>query len=1155
MRVWDALARQRQPVRVYETPFIADVRLMAEAAERRGGTSLYIARDDRHAMMAAAAARFFAPPLEVIHLPAWDCLPYDRVSPSPGVAAQRCAALARLASRNVGSAPALVVTTASSAVQRLPPRAHMGRAGFVARVGDRVATDKVRAYLEINGYSRASTVREPGEYSMRGGIVDIFPAGLPEPVRLNFFGDELEAAKFFDPETQRSTVELKEIVLAPVSEIDFSDEALSLLRKSFLAAFGSPGGDPTYEAARERIRRQGVEQWLPLFYETLETVFDYVGERALIGLDTQTAEAASERIAQAQEYFEVRRSAAKASGLVQHVLPPEQLYLTSPELGEALMARATATFSSQNAPEHASGQIDGLIGRAKPGRSFVLERADPNANLFDAVVRHIRERQAANKKVIVAAWSVGSASRLVGILDDHGISNAKSVGSWPEVAKGQVAVAEIAVETGFEDDDLVIISEQDMLGDKLARPRKRKSSAAVIAEAAALSAGDLIVHVEHGVGRYEGLKTVTVMEAPHDCLELVYAGGDKILLPVENVELISRYGAESGEGALDKLGGAGWQSRKARAKKKIMDMADELIRLAAERELKTAPKTDSADGVFREFAARFPYEETDDQLSAIADVIKDLTSGKPMDRLICGDVGFGKTEVALRAAFLVAMSGMQVAVIAPTTLLARQHFQTFSERFAGWPIKVRHLSRFVPAKEASRARDEINSGECDVVVGTHALLGKGIDFKRLGMIVVDEEQRFGVKHKERLKELKADVHVLTLSATPIPRTLQMALTGIRDLSIIATPPIDRLAVRTYVVEFDPVTIREALLRERYRGGQSYFVAPKVADLPFLERYLREQVPEVSFLTAHGQMAASELEDTMAAFYDGKADVLLSTTIVESGIDIPRANTLVVHRSDMFGLAQLYQLRGRVGRAKLRAYAYLTTPHDEKLTEGAEKRLKVLQSLDSLGAGFMLASHDLDMRGGGNLLGDEQSGHIREVGVELYQQMLEDAVKALRSGESLDTHEVADEWSPQIDIGAAVLIPESYVEDLATRLSLYRRLADLTTDEEREAFAAELIDRFGPLPEETKQLLEITAVKILCKKLGVAKVSAGPKGALLAFRENAPLDGAKLILHVQRQPNRLKLRPDMKLVLSGSWVDAQGKLSGVKSLLRDMSHLL
>ncbi len=1155
MRVWDSIASQKTPVRVYETPFIADVRLIAEATQKRGGASVYVAQDDRHAFMAAAAARFFAPLLEVLTLPAWDCLPYDRVSPSPAVAAQRCAALARLASRNVGSPPMLVITTATAAVQRMPPRSHMGVAAFVARVGDSVPQERVRGYLDINGYSRASTVREPGEYSMRGGIVDIFPAGMPEPVRLDFFGDELEAAKYFDPETQISTAPIREIVLAPVSEIDFSDEALSRLRKNFLSAFGSPGGDPTYEAARERIRRQGVEQWLPLFYDKLETLFDYVGPKALIAMDPAATEAASERLAQAAEYFDVRRTSASAGGITQHVLPPDRLYLTAKELGDELSARATVSFTTQNAPEQSAGQIDGLVSRAKPGRSFVLERADPGQNLFDAVVRYIHQRQAAGKKVIVAAWSHGSASRLVGILEDHGIPGAKSIGSWPEATKQQVSVAEIAVETGFEDDDLVIISEQDMLGDKLARPRKRKSSAAVIAEAAALSAGDLIVHVEHGVGRYDGLKTVTVNEAPHDCLELIYAGGDKILLPVENVELISRYGAESGEGALDRLGGGGWQARKARAKKKIMDMADELIRLAAERELKRAPKTDTADGVFREFSARFPYEETDDQLSAIEDVTRDLTSGKPMDRLICGDVGFGKTEVALRAAFLVAMSGLQVAVIAPTTLLARQHFQTFSERFAGWPLKVKHLSRFVTAKEASQTREEINNGECDVVIGTHALLAKTIDFKRLGMIVVDEEQRFGVKHKERLKELKSDVHVLTLSATPIPRTLQMALTGIRDLSIIATPPVDRLAVRTYVVEFDPVTIREALLRERYRGGQSYFVAPRVADLPFLERYLREQVPEVKMITAHGQMTPTELEDAMSAFYDGQADVLLSTTIVESGLDIPRANTLIVHRADMFGLAQLYQLRGRVGRAKLRAYAYLTTPDEATLTDGAAKRLKVLQSLDSLGAGFMLASHDLDMRGGGNLLGDEQSGHIREVGVELYQQMLEDAVKALRSGETLDSHEVADGWSPQIDVGAAVLIPDQYVEDLSTRLALYRRLADLATDEEREAFAAELIDRFGPLPDETKQLLEITAVKILCKRLGVAKVSAGPKGALLAFRQDAPLDGGKLIAYVQKRPNVLKLRPDMKLVLSGTWVNAQARLSGVKSLLRDMSGLL
>ncbi len=1142
MRVWDTLASLTRPATAYEAPFGADVRLFSEALAKRGGFGLFIAKDERRAHVAAAVARFFRPDLDVSIFPAWDCLPYDRVSPSPAAAAQRCAVLARLASAD-GKTPRLVIATASAVVQRLPPRSRMEASSFVARVGATISDEKVNSYLRSNGYTRGSTVREPGEYSRRGGIVDIFPAGSVEPVRLDFFGDTLETARYFDPETQRSTGPLQELVLAPVSEIDFSDEALGLLRRNYISAFGPPGGDPTYEAARERIRRQGVEHWLPLFYERLETLFDYVGPKALVGLDASAREAASERLTQAQEYYHARRASASAGPSV-HVLPPEQLYLTEDELTAVIDALASVTFTNRHAPE----KNDGVIGRAHPGRKFVAERSDPGVNLFDSVAAYIRERQKAGRTIVVGAWSGGSASRLEEFVRDHGVESATLIADWTGAAKGGVYISELPIEEGFEDDDVTVISEQDILGDKLARPRKRKSSAAVIAEAASLASGDLIVHVDHGVGRYQGLTTVKVNDAPHDCLELIYAGGDKILLPVENVELISRYGAESGEGALDKLGGAGWQSRKARARKKIMDMAADLIRLAAERQMKTAPKTDGADGVFREFCARFPYEETDDQLAAIEDVVSDLTSGRPMDRLICGDVGFGKTEVALRAAFLVAMSGLQVAVIAPTTLLARQHFQTFSERFAGWPIKVRHLSRFVTNKEASVTRDEITSGECDVVIGTHAVLSKQMEFKRLGMLVIDEEQRFGVKHKERMKELKADIHVLTLSATPIPRTLQMALTGIRDLSIIATPPVDRLAVRTYVVEFDPVTIREALLRERFRGGQTYFVAPRVADLPFLERYLREQVPEVNFITAHGQMSPTDLEDAMSVFYDGRADVLLSTTIVESGLDIPRANTLIIHKADMFGLAQLYQLRGRVGRSKVRAYAYMTTGEEQTLTEGAEKRLKVLQSLDSLGAGFMLASHDLDMRGGGNLLGEEQSGHIREVGAELYQQMLEDAVNALRSGEE----QPRDDWSPQIDIGAAVLIPEHYVEDLSTRLSLYRRLADLETDDEREGFAAELIDRFGPLPDETRQLLDITGVKILCKRLGVAKVSAGPKGVVFSFREDAPIDGGKLIGYVHRHPDKLKLRPDNKLVSQGVWLDAQSRLKAIRQMLRDLT---
>ena len=710
-----------------------------------------------------------------------------------------------------------------------------------------------------------------------------------------------------------------------------------------------------------------------------------------------------------------------------------------------------------------------------------------------------------------------------------------------------LSIAELPLDAGFILDELTVLSEQDILGERISRPKKRRKAANFIAEAAALTPGDFVVHVEHGVAVYKGLQTINVTGAPHDCLELHYQGGDKLLLPVENIELVSRYGSDATDAVLDRLGGTAWQARKARAKKRIMEMADGLIRIAAERAMKKASVIDESEGIYEEFAARFPYEETEDQLRAIEDCLGDLSSGKPMDRLICGDVGFGKTEVALRTAFVAAMSGVQVAVIAPTTLLARQHYQTFSERLAGWPIKVGQLSRLVSSKQASLTRESIANGSCDIVVGTHAVLSKNIKFQNLGLLVIDEEQRFGVTHKERLKELKSEIHVLTLSATPIPRTLQMALTGIRELSIIATPPVDRLSVRTYVTEFDALTVREALLRERYRGGQAFIVAPRVKDLPDLERFLKENVPEVSYVTAHGQMGATELDDVMTDFYDGKYDVLLSTTIVESGLDIPRANTLILHRADMFGLAQMYQLRGRVGRSKLRAYAYFTTPKDTMLTDSAEKRLKVLQSLDSLGAGFMLASHDLDMRGGGNLLGDQQSGHIREVGVELYQSMLEDAVRTIQQG----GEDFEDDWSPQINLGLAALIPDTYVEDLGTRMSLYRRLADIDTNEDREAFTAELIDRFGPVPDDTKQLLDISSIKAGCKKLGIAKLDAGPKGAVFTFRENSPVPPEKIVALVQKRPNQLKLRPDMKLVFSGSWNSATQKSRGVKQLLEQL----
>ncbi|MFI4972170.1 MAG: transcription-repair coupling factor, partial [Hyphomicrobiales bacterium] len=764
------------------------------------------------------------------------------------------------------------------------------------------------------------------------------------------------------------------------------------------------------------------------------------------------------------------------------------------------------------------------------------------------VTQHVLGLQAAGKRVAIALWSEGARERMSHVLADHKLLNLTLVGSWPQalaLPKPAVALAVLGIESGFETSDAAIVSEQDILGDRLVRPRRAMRRADnFIAEATSLAPGDLVVHVDHGIGRFAGLQPITAAGAPHDCLEIHYAENVKLYLPVENVDLLSRYGTEQANVDLDRLGSGNWQARKARMKSRIREIAGELIKVAAERLTREAPRFNVGPGAYDEFCAGFPYEETDDQLAAIDATIKDLNSGRPMDRLICGDVGFGKTEVALRAAFIAAINGKQVAIVVPTTLLARQHFKTFTERFHGFPVNVAQASRLVPAAELAAVKAGLAAGHVDIVIGTHALLGKGITFKDLALLVVDEEQHFGVAHKEKLKTLRAEVHVLTLTATPIPRTLQLALTGVRDLSIIASPPVDRLAVRTFVSPFDPITVREALLREKYRGGQAFYVCPRIEDLAGAKDFLDKNVPEVRVGVAHGQMPSTVLDDIMSAFYDGKYDVLLSTTIIESGLDIPSANTLIVHRADMFGLSQLYQLRGRVGRAKLRAYALLTLPAQQKITAQAERRLKVLQSLDTLGAGFQLASHDLDIRGAGNLLGEEQSGHIKEVGFELYQQMLEEAVLSLKAGISAL---VADRWSPQITIGTALLIPEDYVADLSVRLALYRRLAEIEDEREIESFAVEMVDRFGPLPGEVEHLLQVVAIKALCRRANVEKLEAGAKGVVLSFRDNIFANPEGLIAYIREQGSGVRMRPDpqdakgQQLVFFDDWEQPQDRL--------------
>ncbi len=1124
-----------------------DARLVLKEMTRGGKPVLHIARDDKRMEAMRSALRFFAPDVPVVIFPGWDCLPYDRVSPNADISAARMATLAAL----VHGLPQqfILLTTLNAAMQRVPAREVLKEAAFSARVNSRIDEDALRKFLVRMGFSQSPTVMEPGDYAVRGGIIDIFPPGESGPVRLDLFGDTLDGARRFDPATQRTTEKLDLVELAPVSEVILDEAAITRFRQNYRIEFGAAGSDdPLYEAVSAGRKHQGMEHWLPFFHERLETLFDYL-PGAAVTLDDQLTPARVARWDSIVDQYETRKIAMDTKGRMDSVYkptPPKNLYLDETAWSDQISAHRAVQFHPL--PQASGPGVVDAGGRI--GRNFAPERQQESISLFGALADHIKAKLTKGP-VVVASYSEGARERLSGLIEDEGLAETIAVADGRRIGKAGLHLAVWALEHGFEAPDMTVISEQDVLGDRLIRkPKRRRKAENFLTEAQSLSPGDLVVHVDHGIGRYIGLEVVTAAGAAHECLLLEYAEESKLYLPVENIELLSKYGHD--EGLLDKLGGGAWQAKRARLKERIREMADRLIRIAAERALRKAPAMDPPPHAWEEFSARFPYQETDDQLRAIEDVMSDLNSGQPMDRLICGDVGFGKTEVAMRAAFVAAMSGLQVAIVAPTTLLARQHAAGFKERFRGFPLEVRQLSRFVPAKEASQTREGLAKGTVDIVVGTHALLAKNIRFQNLGLLIIDEEQHFGVAHKERLKQLRSDIHVLTLTATPIPRTLQLSLTGVRDLSIIGTPPVDRLAIRTYVTEFDAITIREALLREHYRGGQSFYVVPRISDLPEIEAFLQEQLPELSYVVANGQMAAGELDDRMNAFYDGKYDVLLATTIVESGLDIPTANTMVVHRADMFGLAQLYQIRGRVGRSKTRAYAYLTTKPRQKLTDSAEKRLRVLGSLDTLGAGFTLASQDLDIRGAGNLLGEEQSGQMRDVGYELYQSMLEEAIAKIKSGEVEGLVEGDEQWAPQINLGVPVLIPEAYVPDLDVRLGLYRRLSSLTTKVELEGFAAELIDRFGKLPKEVNTLMLVVRIKAMCKKAGIAKLDGGPKGATIQFHNDKFASPQGLVEFIQSQDGLAKVK-DNKIVVRRDWRKDSDKIKGAFAIARDLAE--
>jgi transcription-repair coupling factor (superfamily II helicase) len=1131
-------------------------RLVEERLKRaphEGVAAVFVARDGRRMQRMLEILEQLMPGHQILSLPAWDCLPYDRVSPNGVTVAARMTALSTIAS---GAAKgAVVVTTVNALVQKLPPREVVAGMSFAAAAGQVVDSDKLVNWAAGNGYLRVPTVRETGEYAVRGGLIDLYPAGADQPYRFDFFGRQLETIRTFDPDSQRTTGNVKRIALAPMSEVLLSEEAIRRFRARYTTMFGgNTVDDQLYAAVSSGQRYPGIEHWLAFFYDELDHLAAYT-EAAPLVFDDQAREAFMDRLTQIGDYYQAREDARHEKRTAQSAapykpVPPAQLYEMDRAIFELAPVGGVVQLSPFASPD--MKKVDDAGGRMAP--SFAAERQAQDVNLFQSVVNLLARERKAARKTVIACWSEGSRDRMAQVLADHGLAHPRMAENWRDAettSPETTSLVVLGLETGFATDEMLVLSEQDILGERLLRPQKRKRASDALTEAAGLAAGDLVVHVDHGIGRFLGLKTIEVQNAPHDCVEIEYAGNTKLYLPVENIELLSRYGADA-QVELDKLGGVAWQAKKSRLKKRIREMADQLIKIAAQRMLVTAPPIDIQPGLYEEFAARFPYDETEDQLVAINAVFEDLSSGRVMDRLVCGDVGFGKTEVALRAAFAVAMSGRQVAVVVPTTLLSRQHFKTFTERFSGLPLRIRQASRLVSPTELKGTKEELAKGMVDIVVGTHALLSKSIAFKDLGLLIIDEEQHFGVAHKERLKELKGNVHVLTLTATPIPRTLQLALTGVRDLSLLATPPVDRLAVRTFISPFDQLSIREALLREKYRGGQAFYVVPKIKDQPDIAEFLRQHVPEVSYVVANGQMPPGELDDIMNNFYDGKFDVLLATTIVESGLDIPNANTLIVHRADNFGLAQLYQIRGRIGRAKQRAYALFTIPPDRKLNDTAERRLSVLQSLETLGAGFQLASHDLDIRGAGNLLGDEQSGHIREVGFELYQAMLEEAVAALRDGDT--DYDDKNEWSPTISLGMPVMIPEHYVPDLQVRMQLYRRLGDLSDAREIDAAGAELIDRFGPLPEEVEALLKVILVKALCRTANVEKVDAGPKGAVITLRHNEFPNPAGLVRMVSEPQMHVRIKPDQKLVFARDWPSADARLKGTAAILSKMARL-
>lgn len=1133
--------------------------VLLDRFSRKSKEILYVVSDGVSLERTADMLRYLNPKLDVLKFPAWDTVPYDRVSPNVNIVAQRVETLTEIVTNPNPKKPRVIIASIGSLIQKLPPQKIFLNSVRLVKVGGKLSFNDFIHYAALNGYNRVEQVIEPGEYAVRGDIIDIFPVGTNEPLRIDLFDDEVERIRTFDAMTQRTTGELTHYSFQVMGEVALDENTIRSFRSKYREAFGAAfKDDEIYADISEGIKHLGMENWLPFFYEDpLPDLFSYLPSADIV-IGRSFDEALKAKCDGIADYYQARLEAlnikSAAEQDVYRPVKPELLYLNEKQVYEILAKRQAVKFTNLSI-ESTEEIIDAEV---VPGRSFAHAKNVNLGQVYTDLAAYLRENQ--KLKRVICCYSEGSRDRVFSLMSEHEIKDLSFADNWDEAREkdfSKTVMVVLNLSQGFRGDGLCFISEQDILGERQHRKTVRKASSKdFIADVGSLNVGELVVHIEHGIGKFLGLENITAGGAPHDCLKILYANDAKLFVPVENIDVLSRYGIEDDNIQLDTLGGMAWQAKKAKVKQKIRDIAEKLIQIAAQRHLKKADAFVPPQGLYDEFCSHFPYNETDDQLNAIADVMQDLGQSVPMDRLVCGDVGFGKTEVALRAAFAVAASGAQVALIVPTTLLARQHYMNFKQRMEGFPVRVKMLSRLVTPKEAEQTKKGLEDGSVEIVIGTHALLSKDIKFCNLGLLIIDEEQHFGVAHKEKLKAIKSDVHVLTLTATPIPRTLQLSLTGVKQLSIIATPPVDRLAARTFVMPFDKVMIKEAIYREKFRHGQTFFVCPRVSDIFGVEKELRELVPDVKILVAHGQMPVKQLENVMNDFADGKADLLLSTTIIESGIDMPSVNTMIVYRSDMFGLAQLYQLKGRVGRGKLRGYCYFTIPRQKALKPIAERRLNILQALDTLGAGFSLASHDMDIRGSGNILGEEQSGHIKEVGIALYQHMLEEEIMRLKTGELADERQKQiSDWAPQITTGIPIMIPETYVRDLGVRLGLYKRIGDIADKAGLDDIREELIDRFGKLPEEVDNLLKTVEIKQLCRSANIEKIDAGAKGVLITLRNNTFAKPDKLIDFISRQFGAVKIRPDQKIFIEKNLESYAVRVETIKNFVTKLNRLL